>query len=455
MVLPLRSAGFSMPESSRTTSCMNPLPPNTATIFTGTPLPRTMIGPSATIPPSGALPAPTCLATSTPPRPTAKLTSRPAAVKYPLPWASWIGPKAGRIGGAGNRYVIFSRVCDDAGALSSPKPNALPPARSQRRDILASRADISPSPVGAFAPLAALIGGLSLPLYAMVSFCNTTAQARRGFGGRVSGNVGRGTARIPRRDDALRRRVWKSPHRGSGRELSRPRWRGGLPHRSQRLRQINSAQHRLGSLHAASEGEAFVDGERVEGPNAHVAFMLQKDLLLPWRTVLENVMFGVEIQRLALPERKQRAHALLENFNLAEFAGHYPHQLSGGMRQRVALARTLAVDPSVLLLDEPFSAVDAQTRMVLQRELAQTLKHAGKTALLITHDLLEAVTLSDRVLVMSRRPGRVIDEIRIELPQRDDPIARRQAPRVNEYVARLMDRLDISEAGQHPAGASA
>ena len=208
-------------------------------------------------------------------------------------------------------------------------------------------------------------------------------------------------------------------------------------------------------LYTPSAGEAFVDGERVEGPNAHVAFMLQKDLLLPWRTVLENVMFGVEFQRLALPERKRRAHALLENLNLAEFAGHYPHQLSGGMRQRVALARTLAVDPSVLLLDEPFSAVDAQTRMVLQRELAQTLKRAGKTALLITHDLLEAVTLSDRVLVMSRRPGRIIDEISVELPQRDDPIARRHAPRVNEYVARLMDRLDIGHAGQDAVGASA
>jgi NitT/TauT family transport system ATP-binding protein len=208
-------------------------------------------------------------------------------------------------------------------------------------------------------------------------------------------------------------------------------------------------------LYTPSEGEAFVDGERVEGPNAHVAFMLQKDLLLPWRTVLENVMFGVEIQRLALAERRRRAHALLENLHLAEFGGHYPHQLSGGMRQRVALARTLAVDPSVLLLDEPFSAVDAQTRMVLQRELAQTLKRAGKTALLITHDLLEAVTLSDRVLVMSRRPGRVIDEIHIELPQRDDPIARRGEPRVNEYVARMMDRLDIGHSGQQAAGASA
>src|SRR6202012_6234449 len=110
-------------------------------------------------------------------------------------------------------------------------------------------------------------------------------------------------------------------------------------------------------LAAPSEGQAFVDGERVEGPNAHVAFMLQKDLLLPWRTVAENVMFGVEIQGVPQPECERRAQALLENFKLAEFSGHYPHQLSGGMRQRVALARTLAVAPHVLLLDEPFSAV--------------------------------------------------------------------------------------------------
>jgi NitT/TauT family transport system ATP-binding protein len=198
-------------------------------------------------------------------------------------------------------------------------------------------------------------------------------------------------------------------------------------------------------LYRPSEGEVFVDGEQVEGPNAHVAFMLQKDLLLPWRSISENVMFGVEIQGLPARERKRRAQALLESLNLAEFADHYPHQLSGGMRQRVALARTLAVDPSVLLLDEPFSAVDAQTRMVLQRELAQTLQRAGKTALLITHDLLEAVTLSDRVLVMSRRPGQIIDEIRIELPQRDDPIARRHEHKVGLYVDRLMDLLGIDE----------
>jgi NitT/TauT family transport system ATP-binding protein len=205
-----------------------------------------------------------------------------------------------------------------------------------------------------------------------------------------------------------------------------------------------------------SEGAAFVDNLRVAGPNAHVAFMLQKDLLLPWRTIAENVMFGVEIQGVAPAERRERAQRLLANFHLAEFSGHYPHQLSGGMRQRVALARTLAVDPHVLLLDEPFSAVDAQTRMVLQRDLGQTLRQAGKTALLITHDLLEAVTLADRVLVMCARPGTIVDEIPIELPQRDDPIARRHDPKINDYVARLMDRLDIAHASlDQPAGDAA
>ena len=210
-------------------------------------------------------------------------------------------------------------------------------------------------------------------------------------------------------------------------------------------------------LTAPSEGEAFVDGERVVGPQAHVAFMLQKDLLLPWRTVAENVAFGVEIQGLPAAARRQRAEHLLSNFNLAEFSGHYPHQLSGGMRQRVALARTLAVDPHVLLLDEPFSAVDAQTRMVLQRDLAQTLKRAGKTALLITHDLLEAVTLSDRVLAMSRRPGTIIDEIAIELPQRDVIIHLGILTSCDRVVARLMDRLGIGHEAlaQQPAAGAA
>jgi len=196
-------------------------------------------------------------------------------------------------------------------------------------------------------------------------------------------------------------------------------------------------------LYAPSVGEAYVDGERVEGPNAHVAFMLQKDLLLPWRTIEQNVMLGAEIRKLDKAKSRQKARELLNAFKLGDFAERYPHQLSGGMRQRAALARTLAVDPSVLLLDEPFSAVDAQTRIMLQHDLAQTLKTAKKTALLITHDLQEAVILSDRVLVMSRRPGKIIDEIKIDIPDRDHPLKRRNDPKVIGYIERLMEKLDI------------
>jgi len=205
-------------------------------------------------------------------------------------------------------------------------------------------------------------------------------------------------------------------------------------------------------LYAPSVGDAFVDGERVQGPNEHVAFMLQKDLLLPWRTIEQNVMLGTEIRKLEASKSRARARELLQAFRLGDFAERYPHQLSGGMRQRAALARTLAVDPSVLLLDEPFSAVDAQTRIMLQHDLAQTLMTAKKTALLITHDLLEAIILSDRVLVMSKRPGKIIDEIKIDIPNRDHPLERRTDPKVGGYIARLMDKLDI---GEHPAQDSA
>jgi NitT/TauT family transport system ATP-binding protein len=199
-------------------------------------------------------------------------------------------------------------------------------------------------------------------------------------------------------------------------------------------------------LNSPTRGEVFVDAEKVTGPNSHVAFMLQKDLLLPWRSIQENVEFGLEIQGVKATERRARSSAWLARCHLSEFAGHYPHQLSGGMRQRAALARTLVVDPSVLLLDEPFSALDAQTKMILQQDLAETLSAAGKTALFITHDLVEAVALSDRVLVMSRRPGRIVEEIVVEMPDRASPMRRRQNERLGTYVARLMTLLDVGRA---------
>jgi NitT/TauT family transport system ATP-binding protein len=199
-------------------------------------------------------------------------------------------------------------------------------------------------------------------------------------------------------------------------------------------------------LYLPSSGDVRVAGQGVTGPNPQVAFMLQKDLLLPWRTIRENAELGLEIRGVPPRERREKASALLAKCHLAAFESHYPHQLSGGMRQRAALARTLAVDPLVLLLDEPFSALDAQTKMILQQDLAQTLAAERKTALFITHDLVEAITLSDRIFVMSARPGTIVEEIRVDLADRDQPIVRRRHPRVGEYVAQLMELLHLGDA---------
>lgn len=196
-------------------------------------------------------------------------------------------------------------------------------------------------------------------------------------------------------------------------------------------------------LSKPSRGTVKVSGEAVTGPNRHVAFMLQKDLLMPWRTIAQNVEFGLELRGVPAAERREISERLLVQCHLKGFGSHYPNQLSGGMRQRAALARTLAVDPLVLLMDEPFSALDAQTKMILQQDLAQTVKAHGKTVVFITHDLAEGVALSDRVLVMSERPGTIVEEIVIDIPDRDNPMQRRKHPRVGEYVARLMDLLKL------------
>jgi NitT/TauT family transport system ATP-binding protein len=192
-----------------------------------------------------------------------------------------------------------------------------------------------------------------------------------------------------------------------------------------------------------SAGVVKVAGEVVTGPNRHVAFMLQKDLLMPWRTIAQNVEFGLELRGVKAAERHAISERLLAQCHLQGFGPSYPHQLSGGMRQRAALARTLAVDPSVLLMDEPFSALDAQTKMILQQDLARTVAQAGKTVLFITHDLSEAVALSDRILVMSERPGTIVEEITVDIPDRDNPLQRRKHARVGDYVSRLMELLRL------------
>jgi NitT/TauT family transport system ATP-binding protein len=203
-------------------------------------------------------------------------------------------------------------------------------------------------------------------------------------------------------------------------------------------------------LDRPSSGEVFVDEERVSGPNPHVGFMLQRDVLLAWRTIVENVELGLEIRGVPRSERRQRSLAQLDPLGLAEFANAYPHQLSGGMRQRAALARTLVTGPSILLLDEPFSAIDAITKISLHADLATMLHRTGTAAVLISHDIEESVTLSDRVLVMSPRPGSIVREVTVDLPHREDPIARRRNPHLATYVDTLMSALGLVG---HGAGA--
>lgn len=207
-----------------------------------------------------------------------------------------------------------------------------------------------------------------------------------------------------------------------------------------------SAILNMGSgLYRPSEGEVFVGGEAVVGPVRKVAFMLQKDLLMPWRSIRRNIELGLEIQGMPAAQRQTIAEDLLNRCHLQGFADHYPFQLSGGMRQRAALARTLAVDPQVLFLDEPFSALDAQTKMILQQDLAKMLYAEKKTALFITHDLVEAIAMSDRLLVMSARPGTIIEEIDIDLPFRDNPLERRKLPEIGPLAGRLMELLKVGE----------
>lgn len=201
-------------------------------------------------------------------------------------------------------------------------------------------------------------------------------------------------------------------------------------------------------LYAPSEGEVRVGGERVSGPVRKVSFMLQKDLLMPWRSIRRNIELGLEIDGRAAGERRAIAEEMLEKCHLAGFAEHYPFQLSGGMRQRAALARTLATDPQVLFLDEPFSALDAQTKMILQQDLARMLCEQRKTALFITHDLVEAIAMSDRILVMSARPGIIVEEIEVGLPLRDNPLERRKLPEIGPLVGRLMTLLKVGESAE-------
>ena len=174
----------------------------------------------------------------------------------------------------------------------------------------------------------------------------------------------------------------------------------------------------LAGLIAATSGQVLIEGKRISAPIPDkIGMVFQDPTLLPWKTALANVEFPLDLRGVDRALRRSRCSALLELVGLSEFADHYPHELSGGMRQRVAIARGLAQDPRLILMDEPFAALDEQTRTRMGHDLLDIWQKTGKTVFFITHSLTEAIYLSDVVLVMSPRPGRIIETIAIDFPR--------------------------------------
>ena len=173
----------------------------------------------------------------------------------------------------------------------------------------------------------------------------------------------------------------------------------------------------IAGLRKPSSGAVYLNGQPLREPHPAVGVVFQEDSVFPWRTVLDNVAFGLEMRGVPATERRERALRILEFMGLGDFAGRYPYQLSGGMRQRVAIARTLVMEPEVLLLDEPLGALDAQTRLVMVDEVLRIWRETGTTVLLVTHSLEEAALCSDRVVVMTARPGRIKEVVETGLPR--------------------------------------
>jgi NitT/TauT family transport system ATP-binding protein len=189
----------------------------------------------------------------------------------------------------------------------------------------------------------------------------------------------------------------------------------------------------VAGLEPASSGKVELDGRAVTGPGGDRGFVFQTDNLLPWRTVFANAIIGREVAGKVGPAERRRTLELLKLVGLEGFENYHPRQLSGGMRQRVNLARALAIDPQVLLMDEPFSSLDAQTREIMQTELMRIWEAGRKTVLFVTHQIDEAVFLADRVLVFARRPGRLRESVAIELP-RPRPLAIKRTAEFVRYV---------------------
>lgn len=200
----------------------------------------------------------------------------------------------------------------------------------------------------------------------------------------------------------------------------------------------------IAGLESKSSGSIYLNGKEMEGSSPSIGYMLQRDCLLEWRSILANAMFGLEIKGKTSNSDKEYVEKLLKKYSLYEFKDKYPSELSGGMRQRAALIRTLAIKPKILLLDEAFSALDYQTRIMVTNDIYSILRKEHITAIIVTHDISEAISMSDRVLVLSERPGTVknIHNIDFEIDGRN-PINCRESPKFSTYFNTLWKELKV------------
>ncbi|MEF9992397.1 MAG: ABC transporter ATP-binding protein [Romboutsia sp.] len=196
----------------------------------------------------------------------------------------------------------------------------------------------------------------------------------------------------------------------------------------------------LTKLLKPTSGEVIINGS--------IGYMFQKDHLLEWRNIMDNITIGLEIQKNKDPKAIERVERLLKTYGLWEYRNMYPKELSGGMRQRVALIRTLAVDPDVLLLDEPFSALDYQTRLLISDDVYKIIRNEGKSAILVTHDIAEAISMSDKVAILSKRPATIknIYDIELKIDEEKTPLKTRKVPDFQKYFDILWKELDTYEA---------
>jgi NitT/TauT family transport system ATP-binding protein len=196
----------------------------------------------------------------------------------------------------------------------------------------------------------------------------------------------------------------------------------------------------VAGLQEISSGEILLNGRLIEGPGRDRGVVFQQASLFPWRTTVDNITYGLELAGVSKEKRTAKGKELLKLVGLEGFGSHYPYQLSGGMQQRVNLARALAIEPSLMLLDEPLGALDAQTRELMQAELLRIWKETGQTIIFVTHDIDEAVYLADRVVVMSARPGRICDIVNIDLP-RPRPLEIKRSPEFLAYESNIWKKI--------------